>query len=65
MTRLDALFMTSTLLVFFSLIEILATTILDTKQQTEQAKKIDRHCRIIFPVIFAIVSIAIFVKPRD
>jgi Neurotransmitter-gated ion-channel ligand binding domain/Neurotransmitter-gated ion-channel transmembrane region len=65
MTRLDALFLTSTLLVFFSLIEVLATTILDSKQQAEQAKKIDRYCRIIFPVIFAIASIAIFAKPRD
>ena len=65
MTRLDALFLTSTLLVFFSLIEVLATTILDNNQQTERAKTIDRWCRVIFPVIFAIASIAIFVKSRD
>ena len=65
MTRLDALFLTSTLLVFFSLIEVLATTILDNNQQTERAKTLDRWCRVIFPVIFAIASIAIFVKSRD
>ena len=65
MTRLDSFFLTSTLLVFFSLIEVLVTTILDNKQQTERAKKIDRYCRAIFPVIFAIASIAIFVRPRD
>jgi len=65
MTRLDAFFLTSTLLVFFSLIEVLVTTILENNQQTERAKKIDRYCRVIFPVIFAIASIAIFVKPRD
>lgn len=65
MTRLDAFFLTSTLLVFFSLIEVLVTTILDNDQQTERAKKIDRYCRAIFPVIFAIASVAIFVKPRD
>lgn len=65
MTRLDALFLTGTLLVFFSLIEVLVTTILDNNQQTERAKKIDRYCRAIFPVIFAIASVAIFVKPRD
>jgi hypothetical protein len=41
------------------------TTILDNNKQTERAKKIDRYCRAIFPVIFAIASIAIFVKPRD
>jgi Neurotransmitter-gated ion-channel ligand binding domain/Neurotransmitter-gated ion-channel transmembrane region len=65
MTRLDTFIFTSTLLVFFSLIEVLLTTILENRQQTERAKKIDRYCRVIFPVIFAIASIAIFVKPRD
>ena len=65
MTRLDAFILTSTLLVFFSPIEVLVTTILDNNQQTERAKKIDRYCRAIFPIIFAIASVAIFVKPRD
>ena len=65
MTRLDGLFLTSTLLVFFSLIEVVVTTILENNQQGERAKKIDRYCRVIFPVIFAITSVAIFVKPRD
>src|SRR6266496_48032 len=64
-TRLDAFILTSTLLVFFSLIEVLVTTILDKNKQTERAKKIDRYCRVIFPVIFGIASIAIFAKPRD
>jgi neurotransmitter-gated ion-channel len=64
MTRLDAFFLVSTLLVFFSLIEVLVTTILDNNQQTERAKKIDRYCRVIFPAIFVIASIAIFVHPR-
>jgi hypothetical protein len=65
MTRLDLFFLVSTLLVFFSLIEVLITTILENKQQTERAKKIDRYCRIIFPALFAIASIAIFVNPRN
>ncbi len=65
MTRLDAFILASTLLVFLSLIEVLITTILDNNQQAERAKKIDRYCRAIFPVIFAIASIAIFVNPRD
>src|SRR6266478_1024041 len=64
MTRLDAFFLTSTLLGFFSLIEVLLTTILDSNQQTERAKKIDRYCPVIVPVIFAIASIAIFAHPR-
>jgi hypothetical protein len=63
MTRIDIFFLVSTLLVFFSLIEVLATTILDNNQQTERAKKIDRYCRVIFPAMFAIVSIAIFIHP--
>jgi hypothetical protein len=63
MTQLDAFIFASTLLVFFSLIEVLVTTILDNNQQTERAKKIDRDCRVIFPSIFAIASIAIFVHP--
>ena len=64
MTRIDLLFLVSTLLVFFSLIEVLVTTILDNNQQKERAKKIDRYCRVIFPAIFAIASIAIFAHPR-
>src|SRR5206468_8553443 len=64
MTRLDAFILASTLLVFFSLIEVLVTTILDNNKQTERAKKIDRYCRVIFPAIFVIASIAIFVHPR-
>ena len=64
MTRIDLFFLVSTLLVFFSLIEVLVTTILDNNQQTERAKKIDRYCRVMFPAIFAIASIAIFAHPR-
>jgi hypothetical protein len=64
MARLAAFFLTSTLLVFFSLIEVLVTTILDNNRKTERAKKIDRYCRVIFLVIFAVASIVIFVKPR-
>jgi hypothetical protein len=52
------------LLVFFSLIEVLITTILETSRRTGGAKKIDRYCRAIFPAMFLIASIAIFVHPR-
>jgi hypothetical protein len=63
MTRLDVFFLISTLLVFFSLIEVVITTILDNKQQAERAKTIDRYCRAIFPAIFVLASIAIFALP--
>jgi hypothetical protein len=61
MTLLDAFILTSTVLVFFSLIEVLITTILETNQQRKLAKKIDRYCRAIFPTTFVIASTAIFV----
>jgi neurotransmitter-gated ion-channel len=64
MTRLDAFFLVSTLLVFLSLIEVLVTTILDNNNQLARAKKLDRYCRVIVPLIFVIASIAIFGHPR-
>ena len=64
MTRLDAFFLVSTLLVFLSLIEVLVTTILDNNNQVARAKKLDRYCRVIVPMIFVIASIAIFGHPR-
>jgi hypothetical protein len=63
MTRLDALILTSTVLVFLSLIEVLVATILDNNQQTERARKIDRYCCVIFSIIFTIASVRIFAKP--
>jgi cadmium resistance protein CadD (predicted permease) len=65
MTRIDLFFLVSTLLVFFSLIEVLVTTILDNNQQTKRAKRIDRYCRVIFPLVFVIALIAVFVHPRS
>lgn len=65
MTRLDVFILTSTLLVFLSLIEVLVTTILDHNQQVARAKRIDRYCRVIFPLIFALASAAIFMQPRE
>ena len=64
MTRLDVFFLSSTFLVFFSLIEVLVTTILENNKQKARAKQIDCHCRTIFPAIFLIASIAIFARPR-
>jgi hypothetical protein len=64
MTRLDAFILTSTFLVFFSLIEVVATIILDNTQKKKRAVRIDRYCRVIFPVIFAIALLAIFAHPR-
>src|SRR5213082_2866891 len=64
MTRLDVFILACTLLVFFSLIEVVATIILDNTQKKKRAVRIDRYCRVIFPVIFGIASIATFAHPR-
>ncbi len=64
MTRLDVFVLASTLLVFFSLIEVVATIILDNTQKKKRAVRIDRYCRVIFPGVFLLASIAIFMPPR-
>ncbi len=64
MTRLDVFFLVSTLLVFFSLIEVLVTTIFDNNRQTARAKRLDRYCRVIFPAVFLLASILIFMPGR-
>jgi hypothetical protein len=64
MTRLDVFFLVSTLLVFFSLIEVVATIILDNTQKKKRAQRIDFYCRVIFPTIFATATFAIFAHPR-
>ncbi len=63
MTRLDLFTLASTLLVFFSLIEVMVTIVLDNKHR-ELANRIDRYCRVIFPGIFLVVSVLIFLPAR-
>jgi gamma-aminobutyric acid receptor subunit beta len=64
MTRLDAFILMGTILIFFSLIEVIITTILETNHRARLAKTIDRCCRLIFPAIFATATFAIFAHPR-
>ncbi len=64
MTRLDVFILTSTLLVFFSLIEVVVTIILDNGQKKKRAKRIDSFCRAVFPAVFLLASIVIFLPPR-
>ena len=63
-TNLDAFILMSTVLVFFSFIEVLVTTILESQKRNRLAITIDRSCRVIFPVIFLLASMSIFVHPR-
>jgi hypothetical protein len=64
MTRLDGFILMGTVLIFFSLIEVITTTILETNHRARLAKTIDRCCRLIFPLIFATATLAIFAHPR-
>src|SRR5260370_10716953 len=64
-TNLDAFILMSTVLVFFSFIEVLLTTVLENQKRSRLALMIDRCCRVIFPLIFVIASIAIFRHPRS
>jgi hypothetical protein len=63
-TNLDAFILMSTVLVFFSFIEVLVTTILENQKRNRLTKTIDRCCRLIFPAIFATATFAIFAHPR-
>src|SRR5207245_4481039 len=60
-TNLDAFILMSTVLVFFSFIEVLVTTILENQKRNRLAITIDRFCRVIFPVILLLASMGIFV----
>src|SRR6266576_2446199 len=64
MTRLDAFILMGTVLIFFSLIEVITTTILETNHRARLAKTIDRYCQLIFPAIFVTATFAIFAHPR-
>jgi hypothetical protein len=64
MTRLDAFILMGTVLIFFSLIEVITTTILETNHRARLAKTIDRCCQLIFPAFFATATFAIFAHPR-
>ena len=64
MTRLDVFILASTLLVFFSLIEVVVTIILDNGQKKKRAKRIDSFCRVVFPAVFLFASALIFMPRR-
>lgn len=55
LTRMDAFIMFSTILVFVALLESVLTSHLVKTGREEQALKMDRRCRIIFPVMFLLV----------
>ena len=62
LTDLDAFVLMSSLLVFFSLMEIIVTTKFAAGEKLEKARAIDRHCRWIFPLVFAAGAVAAFLR---
>jgi hypothetical protein len=61
-TRLDSFVLVSTLLVFLSLIEVIATTRFAHNGRIPLARRIDRISRWAFPAAFTIVSAIIFLR---
>ena len=57
LTRMDMIMLSSTVLVFASLVEVGITTVLVQKNKVELAKSIDNYCRYIFPSIFLLILI--------
>lgn len=60
LTKLDAFILMSTVLVFLSLIEVMLTTKFANRDRLDLARKIDRRCRWIFPLVFTVATAAIF-----
>ncbi len=62
LTRLDAFILMSSVLVFLALMEVMVTTHLAVINKPEMSLTIDRRCRIIFPLVFVILSAATFLR---
>ncbi len=57
LTRMDLLTISSTLLVFAAFLQVACTTLLASSQKLTLAVKIDRVCRILFPLAFIFMII--------
>jgi hypothetical protein len=62
LTILDEYILTSTLLVFIALVQSLTTTYLFSQGSEKVGIALDRICRWIFPIVFAVASYLIFSK---
>ena len=56
LTRLDYFILYSTILVFASLVEVVATSTLAKHNRLKLANNIDRWCRVVFPLAFFLLS---------
>lgn len=61
LTRLDELMFFSTTMVFFTLVEVVITSVLTKNNKVELARKFDFHCRYLFPAFFLFIIILPFI----
>ncbi len=60
LTLMDAFILLGTLMVFFSLVEVMITTRFALTDRVSVARAIDRRCRFIFPCVLLSASVALF-----
>lgn len=60
MTRMDQFLFGATVLVFATLLEVIVTSTLARGERLELARRIDRWARVLFPLLFALVTARAF-----
>jgi hypothetical protein len=60
MTRMDQFLFGATVLVFATLLEVILTTTLARGERLDLARRIDRWARVLFPLLFALVTARAF-----
>ncbi len=61
LTRLDFFIMASTIISFLALTEVILTSnLVDKNDKVDLAFKVDRWCRWIFPIVFALITVFVF-----
>ena len=62
LTKLDSFILTSSVLIFFTLIEVIVTSKLAFNQRLDLSRKIDHYSRVAFPLAYFVVMIAIMLR---
>lgn len=59
LTRLDLFILASTSMVFLALVEVIISSLLSRKNRLEEARRLDRFSRWLFPLALVIISVKI------
>ncbi|MEK6263147.1 MAG: hypothetical protein AABP62_31605, partial [Planctomycetota bacterium] len=62
LTDLDAFILISSVLVLLTLIESIVTSTMESNERLDRARTLDRYCRWVFPVAYAVVTAATFLR---